>query len=150
MKKMTSMMDTNKVAVFLYGSFMSPRVLRDNGLTHEIAPMEVAMLEGFDIAFSPSATIVPSANGVVYGVIAELTREELNVLYSPDWLKDYKATPVTVKRKNGQGVAATCYIAPSHPNMPPKPEYVARVIETAVAHGFPSSYVEQMRKAGRA
>lgn len=127
---------------------MSPRVLRDGGLTREIAPLEVATLEGFDIALSPSATLVPSAKGVVYGVLAELTKEELDVLYSPDWLKNYKATSVKVKRRNGQEVVASCYIAPSHPNSPSKPDYVARLIETAKEYGFPSWYVERLRKAG--
>jgi hypothetical protein len=142
------MVDTKKVAVFLYGSFMSPRVLSDSGLTREIAPMEVAMLEGFDIAFSPNATIVPSTESAVYGVLAELTGEELKALYSPDWLKEYKATPVMVKKKDRKEVPATCYIAPLHPNRLPKTDYVARVIETAISHGFPSWYIERMRKAG--
>ncbi len=138
------------VKVFLYGSFMSLQVLRDRGLTRELAPVEVATLEGVDIAFSPSATLVPSTKGVVYGVLAELTQEELSLLYSPDWLRDYKARVVIVKRRNGQEVAATCYIAPPRPNTPSKPDYVARVIETAMAYGFPSWYVERLRKAGRA
>jgi hypothetical protein len=60
------MVDTKKVAVFLYGSFMSPLVLSDSGLTREIGSMEVAMLDGFDIAFSPNATIVPSTESAVY------------------------------------------------------------------------------------
>ncbi len=142
-------MDTERIAVFLYGSFMSPRVLRDSGLTREIAPMDVATLEGFDITISPGATLAPSTKGVVYGVIAELTREELGVLYSPDWLKDYKAIPVIVKKRNRQEVAAICYIAPPRPNIPSKPDYVALLIETAMVYGFPSWYVERLRKAGR-
>ncbi len=137
------------VKVFMYGSFMSPQVLRDHGLTREIQPLEVAALEGFDIALSPSATVVPSKKNVVYGVLAELTNEEVELLYSQDWLKDYKPRPVIVKKRNRQEVAATCYIAPPHPNTPTKPNYVALLIETAMAYGFPSRYVERLRKAGR-
>lgn len=51
------------VTVFFYGSFMSSLVLRDSGLARQIRPLEVASLEGFDIAFSPSATLVPSTKG---------------------------------------------------------------------------------------
>ena len=144
---MTSTVNAKRVAVFLYGSFMSPRILRDSGLTREIAPLEVATLEGFDIALSPSATLVPSTKGLVYGVLAELTQEELGVLYSPDWLKDYKARSVKVKRGNGQEVFATSYIAPPHPNIPSKPDYVALLIEVATSYGFPSWYLERLRKA---
>lgn len=129
---------------------MSPKVLHDNGLTREIEPLEVATLEGFDIALSPSATLVPSTKGVVYGVIAELTQEELDLLYAPDWLKDYKPRSVKVKRSNRQEVAATCYIAPPRLNAPSKPDYVALLIDTTRAYGFPSWYVERVRKAGRA
>ncbi len=142
-------MNTRLVKVFLYGSFMSLQVLRNHGLTREIAPLEVATLEGFDIALSPSATLVPSTKDMVYGVIAELTQEELDLLYTRDWLKDYRARPIIVKRRNGQEVAATCYIAPPHPNSPTKPDYVAQLIETSTAYSFPSWYVERLRKAGR-
>src|SRR5689334_24724759 len=103
---------------------MSPKVLRDSGLTREIQPLQVATLEGFDIAVSPSATLVPSTKGVVYGVIADLTQVELNLLYAPDWLKDYKPRSVTVKTSTQQEEAATCFIAPPNPNAPSKPEYV--------------------------
>jgi hypothetical protein len=111
--------------------------------------MEVAMLEGFDIAFSPSATLVPSTGYSVYGVIVELTQTELDRLYAPDWLKDYKPRSVTVKRKSREDVDATCYIAPPRPNAVSKPDYVALLIDTARAYGFPPLYVERLRKAGR-
>jgi cation transport regulator ChaC len=129
---------------------MSPKVLRDTGLTREIQPLEVATLEGFDIVLSPSATLVPSTKGVVYGVIADLTQVELNLLYARDWLKDYKPRSVTVKTSSQQEVAATCYIAPPNPNVPSKPDYVARLIDIAKAYGFPSWYVERVRNAGQA
>ena len=138
------------VIVFFYGSFMSPQVLRDNGLTREIQPLEVATLEGFDITLSPSATLVPSTKGIVYGVIAELTQAELDLLYSPDWLKDYKPRSVIVNRGNRQEVAAACYVAPPRLNVPSKPDYVTRLIDTAKAYGFPSWYVERVRRAGQA
>ena len=137
------------VTVFFYGSFMSSQVLRDSGLTREIPPVEIATLEGFDIALSPSATLVPSTKGVVYGVIAELTESELDLLYAPDWLKDYKPRSIMVRRSNQKEVAATCYIAPPRLNAPPKPDYAARLIDTAKAYGFPSWYIERLRKAGR-
>ncbi len=137
------------VNVFLYGSFMSPRVLRNSGLTRELPPMEVATLEAFDIALSPSATLVPSTSDSVYGVIAELTPAELDRLYAPDWLKDYKPRSVIVKTKNGQEVAVTCYIASPLSNATPKPDYVALLIHTAKAYGFPSRYIERLRKAGQ-
>ena len=127
---------------------MSPKVLRDSGLTREIQPLEVATLEGFDIALSPSATLVPSTKGVVYGVIADLTQVELNLLYAPDWLKDYKPRSVKVKTSSQREVTATCFIAPPNPNAPPKSDYVARLIDIAKGYGFPSWYVERVRNAG--
>lgn len=139
---------TELVTVFFYGSFMSSKALRDGGLTREILPLEVATLEGFDLALSPSATLVPSTKGIVYGVIAELTQAELDLLYAPDWLKDYKPRSVIVTRDNHGEVAAVCYIASPRLNAPTKPEYVARLIDTAKNHGFPSWYIERLRKAG--
>ncbi len=137
------------VTVFLYGSFMSPQVLRDRGLTREVPPLKVALLEGFDIILSPSATVIPSTKDIVYGVLAELTNEELDLLYSQDWLTDYKPRPVIVRGKDGREVAALCYVAPPRPNTSPKPDYVTLLIETATAYGFPSWYIERLRNAGR-
>lgn len=128
---------------------MSSRVLRDSGLTRDIRPLEVASLEGFDITFSPSATLVPSTKGIVYGVIAELTQAELDLLYTPDWLKDYKPRSIMVKASNRRELAATCYMASPHPNASPKPDYVARLIDTARSLGFPSWYIERLATAGR-
>lgn len=98
--------------VFFYGTFMPSQVLRDSGLTREVHPPEVVTLPGFDIAFSPTATLIPSTTGVVYGVIAELTQAEIDRLYAPDWLKDYKPRSIVVRRNNHQEVTATCFIAP--------------------------------------
>lgn len=138
------------VIVFFYGSFMSSQVLCDSGLTREIQPPEVVTLPGFDIALSPTATLTPSTTGVVYGVIAELTQAEIDLLYAPDWLKDYKPRSIVVRRNNQQEVNAMCYIAPLRLNALPKPDYVSRLIDIATAYAFPLSYIERLRKAGQA
>lgn len=137
------------VTVFFYGSFMSLQVLRDSGLTREIRPLEVAWDEGFDITFSPSATLVPSTKDIVYGVVAELTQEELDILYAPEWLKDYKSRFIMVKTCDRRELTAMCYIASPLVNAPPKSDYVARLIDTARTLGFPSWYIERLNSAGR-
>lgn len=128
---------------------MSSQVLRDSGLAREMPSLEVATLEGYDIVLAPAATIVPSTAGVVYGVIAELTQAEVDLLYAPGWLKDYKPRSILVRRSDRQEVAATCYIAPPHLNAGPKPDYVARLIDIATAYVFPWWYIERLRKAGQ-
>ncbi|QQG48691.1 MAG: gamma-glutamylcyclotransferase [archaeon] len=141
-------MDISKAIVFFYGSFMSPKVLRDQGLSREVGAMEVATLEGFDVVLSPNATLVPSTKGVVYGVLAELTVDEIDLLYSRGWLSDYKPISINAKKKDGQEVTASCYVAPLRQNASPKPDYVSLLVETAKSYCFPSWYVERLRKAG--
>ncbi len=87
-------------------------------------------------------------NGVVYGVLAELTPDEVNLLYSQERLNDYKPRSVFVKKKDGKEVAASCYTAPLRKNALPKPEYVNLLIEVAKSHGFPPWYIERLRKVG--
>lgn len=137
------------VKIFFYGSFMAPKVLRDQGLSRDVGPMEVATLEGFDIFLSPKATLVPSEKGVVYGVLAELTLDEIGRLYSKEWLVDYKPIHIVAKRKDGKAVAASCYIAQSHQDSSTESDYVGALVETAKLYHFPQWYIDRLRKAGR-
>ncbi len=123
-------------------------MLRKRGLDREMTQFEIATLEGFDIILAPNATLVPSVNGLVYGVLAHLTQAELDMLYSQDWLSDYKPRKVALRDKAGREAEAICYIAPPRLGVSPRPDYVAQLVETAASYGFPSWYLERLRKAG--
>ena len=68
------------VAVFFYGSYMNPDVLREVNYVPE--RMETAVLSGFDIRIEPRANLVRSAEHSVYGVLTSGTHAELARLYA--------------------------------------------------------------------
>ncbi len=124
---------------------MSRQVLREHGLKRRMVPLEVATLRGFDIVFAPSATLVPSPKGVVYGVLAELTPDEIELLYSQGWLAGYSPEAIIARNKDEQEVAARCYIAAPRAGVTPDPKYRAHVVDAAISYNFPSWYVERLR-----
>ncbi len=62
-------------------------VLRTLGVVPKT--VDTAELKNWSITFSPMATLVRSEGDSVYGTIAELSRDEVRMLYTRDDLKHY-------------------------------------------------------------
>ena len=138
------------VVTFFCGSYINPAVLREADLVP--ARFEVARLSGYDLTISPLANLVPAEQSVVYGVLAEATHEELDRLYqhAREVLGGvYLPRPVLVETLDGYLKPALCYIAPELNGEPPAPEYVARIVEPARAHGFPGWYITHLQSFAR-
>ena len=135
------------VVVFLYGSLMSPKNLREQGLMREPDRFEVASLEGFDFFFSPSINLKRQPDEVVYGVTTELTPQECETLFSQKRFADYREETVTVKTKAGLRIPAACHFAPQLKVVPPKQDYIDRLVEITKSYGFPSWYIERLAKS---
>ena len=135
------------VVVFLYGSLMSTKILRDQGLMREPDKLEVASLEGFDIFFSPSINLKRQPGRVVYGVTIELTPQECETLFSQKRFADYREETVTVETKDGRRISAACHFAPQLKVVPPRQDYIDRLVEITKSYGFPSWYIERLPKS---
>ena len=133
------------VVTFFYGSYMNLEVLREVDLVPD--RVEVAILAGFDIEIRPLANLVESVAHCVYGILAAATHAELDRLYTHarEVLGGvYLPHPVLARSRTGQFEPALCYIAPSLPPAPAKPDYVARIVGPARSYGFPDWYVERL------
>ncbi len=91
------------------------------------------------------ATLVQSQGDSVYGTIAELSRAEIQTLYSTDNLKHYHPVDITVATKTNKRVPTQAYI--SKPGtQKPSVEYLQRVIQAAENLGFPPAYLARLRR----
>ena len=140
-------MSERKVHVFFYGPFMSRELLEKAGVSKRaFAP---ATLPGFDFVIAPRATLVDSGDGVVYGILANLTHNELLKLYKTH-LPAQTETPylpeaVLVKTRGGKIVPATVYLASETVTGTPSNEYVDNLAQIADSYGFPQWYVERIQ-----
>src|SRR2546426_11825201 len=135
---------SDSLQVFFYGSFMDTEVLRNLGVVPK--KVETAELKNWSIIFSPLATIVRSEGDSVYGTIAELSQDQVRMLYTRDDLKHYNPVDITVATKRSKGVSAQCYISKPSTGQNPSEEYLRRVIQAAERLGFPPVYLARLRR----
>ena len=137
------------VWVFFYGAFMSPGVLAEHGVTPgRIVP---ARLNGFELYIRPRGNLARSDRSCVYGVIADVTHEDLDRLYSD--LEErfglkYLPEPVLVEAFDGTVRPALCYIAPHMNDAPAAREYVNELVAAVRAAGLPEWYAELVDSFG--
>lgn len=135
---------SRKVSVFFYGSFIDVETLADAGYRSD--HVTVARLNGFDIVARPLATLVPSEDLTVWGILAVATHDELARLYDRDWVRAYLPEAVVVTTDDGALHPALCYIAPDRTAERPFENYLDRIRDTARRLGFPQPYLSRLEK----
>ncbi len=143
---------------FAYGSNLSKgrKQIRTGLIRRAIR----AQLHGYRLAFNKEASdggvfanIVPSADGVVFGVIylcnpdamAELDRRE-GVMAG-----HYQRTSVRVCLEDGTSCEAQTYVAGDHYTVPeshPESWYLDLILTGALEHGIPAEYIRQIAELG--
>jgi len=139
-------MSDRKVQVFLYGPLSDMTALTELGLKKRaFAP---ASLGGFDLIIQPVANLIEVGDGVVYGVIANFTHEEIAVLEtarkSVNASADFHPEPVIARTRGGRIVPALAYLST---NLTPEfasVDYVNSLLKMADKYGFPRWYLERI------
>jgi hypothetical protein len=138
-----------RVWVFFYGTFMSPGVLNEYGVTPgRIVP---ARLNGFELSIRPRGNLVRSERFCAYGVIADVTHEDLARLYSDLGERfglKYFPEPVLAETRDGAVRPVLCYIAPHMDDAPATSDYVGQLAEAVRAAGLPEWYAEFVESFG--
>lgn len=100
------------------------------------------------------ASVEAHADSVVWGVIYELSDEDLTRLdareghdpVNPSAVNSYIRIDVSVQQSPGKTTKAVTYVAvPDDTQGRPSPDYMAHIIGGALAHGFPSDYVDKLK-----
>lgn len=135
-----------KVQVFFYGSFMNLKVLEEAGLKKR--PFAPACVHGYELVVQPHANITEAGDGVVYGILANMTHAELDDLYGKTLGSftdaTYQPEAMLVFTRGGKIAPAMVYVA--HDMKPGIADgaYVDRLIKAASDYGFPDWYRERI------
>ncbi|HET7208079.1 MAG TPA: gamma-glutamylcyclotransferase family protein [Terriglobales bacterium] len=132
------------VNVFFYGLFMDAELLRSKGA--QPVNIRSASVPGFALRIGQRATLVPDDNARAYGVLMELTHDEIDQLYSEPTVRAYRAEAVIAEVGDRFPVPALCFnlVVPPSPDEA-NPDYAAKLRALALRLGLPAEYVESIR-----
>ena len=139
-------MPPRRVSVFFYGLFMDAELLRARGA--EPDGVGIASAPGFALRVGRRATLVPAAGDRAYGVVMELTHDELDRLYADPSVSAYRPEAVLAELADGGLVPALCYnlVEPPAPDEA-NAEYAAKLRDLASRLGLPADYVARIGRA---
>jgi Gamma-glutamyl cyclotransferase, AIG2-like len=133
-------MANRRICVFFYGLFMDAELLHSRG----VSPQNIrrAGAPGFALRIGERATLWPEPNASAYGMVMELTHEEIDQLYSEDSVRQYRPEAVMLQLDDGSSVPAVCFnlVKPPHANEA-NAEYAAKLRELARRIELPIDYV---------
>jgi hypothetical protein len=139
-------MNTEQVAVFLYGLFMDESLLASKGIRPSRAV--VGYVDGYGLRIGRRATLVPEESGRTYGVLMTMQAEDVRALYSQASVADYVAESVSVVLPDGTRESAVCYNLPEGDLEETNSQYANSLLELAGRLGLPADYLRQIRMAG--
>lgn len=100
-----------------------------------------ARVQGMAPHIGRQATLIPSPEGVVFGIVTELSHADIDRLYSRDRVGAYRPEPVLARPEDGSAVPALCFNLPdSPPSAERDPRYARRLAELGRGLGFPAGY----------
>jgi|SRR5918911_2247381 hypothetical protein len=133
-----------RIEIFFYGLFMDDALLREKGIKPE--NRRVACVDDFRLVIGDRATLVPHANGKVYGVLFALTHAEVDTLYSDASVSAYRPEAVFAELADGTLVPALCFNLPVPPSTEERnPQYASKLKDLAARIGLPTGYVSSIR-----
>jgi len=137
-------MSPRRINVFFYGLFMDAGLLRTKGAN----PVNIrpACVLGFALRIGQRATLIETAGARTYGILMELTHDEIEQLYSEASVRAYRPEAVLTEINDGSRVPALCF----NLVVPPRreeanPEYAAKLRTLAHQLGLPKEYVASIR-----
>jgi hypothetical protein len=133
-----------RIEVFFYGLFMDADLLRMKGA--EPVKIRPACAPGFALRIGQRATLLRDPDSRAYGILMELTHDEIEHLYSDASVRAYRPEAVLCELGDGSRVPALCFnlIVPPAPEEA-NSEYAARLRDLARRLGLPSDYVERIQ-----
>jgi hypothetical protein len=137
-------MSIRRIPVFFYGLFMDAEILRTKG----IAPTGIqrASVLGFALRIGQRATLIADAESTAYGLLMNLTHDEIERLYSEASVSAYRPEAVLARLEDDSRVAALCFNLVEPPaGGETNPDYAARLRGLALRLKLPGDYIQLIR-----
>jgi hypothetical protein len=109
---------------------------------------EVGSIIGYELTISPLANLRTKKQAIAYGILTQLTHDELDRLYQ-DHAKgklggEYLPEAVIVEKQHGIYTPALCYISHNMEEGKADPAYLDRILKPAREYGFPKWYLNHI------
>jgi len=138
---------TPRTVDIFYGLFMDMGLLQQRGL-HPSHP-QVACLDSYALVISDRATLMPSAEARVYGIVTGLPFADIDMLYAEPSVREYRPEAVLVTREDGRQSPALCYTLPSVADAPRNTTYAVQLLALAKTLAFPEAYLDTLQRLTR-
>ncbi len=124
---------------------MDESLLASKGV--QVTDSAIGRVDGYRLRIGERATLLPEPDSQAYGVLMQLSREDIATLYSEPGVADYVAEDVLVILPGNTGVPAVCYNLPAEKLVGTNLGYAAALLALATRLGLPDSYLDQIRGA---
>lgn len=132
-----------RVNVFFYGLFMDEALLRAKGI-QPTSPRQASVL-GFALRIGQRATLTRVSGTRVYGILMELSPEEIERLYAEPSVSMYRPEAVVAELADGKQVSALCFNLPIAPQSGESNDaYAQKLRDLARSLGLPAEYVDSI------
>ena len=120
---------------------MDTELLRSKGASPQ--NIRRASVPGFALRIGKRATLCRDRNACAYGLLMELTHEEIEQLYSEDSVSAYRPEAILARLDDGSRLPALCFnlVEPPSPDER-NSEYAAKLREVARRLELPADYVK--------
>jgi len=132
--------------IFFYGLFMDTALLEEMNL--KPVALGPAALHEYQLRIGNRATLLPNAGSISYGMLIELSDDDLAILYSSPGVSDYEPEIVeTVRLRDGTTQSALCYTLPADKvGAEFNAEYAKKLSTLLIRLGFPADYASAVNQ----
>lgn len=136
-------MTSRRINVIFYGLFMDEDLLLAKGV--QPTRSRQACVPGFALRIGQRATLVPVSDARAYGVLMELSHEEIERLYAEPSVRMYRPEAVIAELADGAHVPALCFNLQVAPQPGESNEaYAQKLRALARRLGLPADYVDRI------
>ena len=133
-----------RIDVFFYGLFMDAELLRSKG----VSPQNIRRAGGlgYELRIGKRATLWREPKACAYGLLMELTHEEVEKLYSQDSVRAYRPEAILLELDDGSRIPALTFNLVESPHANDRnSEYAAKLRELARRLDLPTGYVNAIQ-----
>ena len=129
-------------SVFFYGLFMDEDLLTGKGF--HPSNRKLVFAKGYGLRIGEKATLVKSESEISYGIVMDLSEDEIENLYSSPGVTDYVQEDIEVTDFDGNTYNVQCYNLPVSKLTGSNSEYAKSLSVAAQKMGLPKSYINQI------